>query len=84
MIVCLPKELGEVEARLGHTPQKSLRCLLQETGISTSSAVIAIDLCQHVSVVKDKAYRTNPKAKQALEENKRREILEVILEKIFG
>jgi hypothetical protein len=32
------EKLDEIGARLEHTPQKSLRCLAQETGISKSSA----------------------------------------------
>jgi hypothetical protein len=37
-------KLDEIGAMLEHTPQKSLRCLAQETGISKSSAAIATNL----------------------------------------
>jgi hypothetical protein len=38
------EKLDEISARLEHTPQKSLRCLAQETRISKSSAQTATKL----------------------------------------
>jgi hypothetical protein len=34
----LTEKLDDLEARLEHTPRKSLKCLAQETGVSKSGA----------------------------------------------
>ncbi|XP_069683792.1 probable ATP-dependent RNA helicase DDX52 isoform X1 [Periplaneta americana] len=42
--VLTEEKLDEIGARLENTPQKSLKCLAQETGISKSSAAVATKL----------------------------------------
>jgi hypothetical protein len=42
--VLTEEKLDGIGARLEHTPRKSLKCLAQETGMSTSSARTATQL----------------------------------------
>jgi hypothetical protein len=42
--VLTEKKLGDIWARLEHTPTESLKCLAQETGVSMSSARMKTEL----------------------------------------
>jgi hypothetical protein len=73
--VLTTEKLDEIGARLKHTPQKSLRCLAQKTGLTKASAATAIKLLKlkpykmtvvhalnhviHLTSLKNKVYRTN-------------------------
>ena len=49
--------LDEIGERLEHTPQKSLKCLSQETGVSVSSVQRAITLLKlHIRIVNIHAF----------------------------
>ena len=51
------KTLDEIGERFEHTPQKSLKCLIQETGVSVSSAQRAATLLKlHICIVNIHAF----------------------------
>jgi hypothetical protein len=90
----------ERAARLEHTPQKSLRRLAQDTGISKSSAAVATNLLKlrpdkatvvHALQPHDPARRTDgqdlqnePPRRRRVKRNIRREIWKSLRKNFFG